>query len=942
LYTRDETPEPASASAIGSSDTIEAEAVPAGDAPVDGPTTLGRYRIERRLGEGGMGVVYAARDPELGRTVAIKRVREKLAVGSGLRDRLRREAQALARLSHPNVVSAYDVGVDDGQLFIVMQYVDGVVLDTWLKERRPDAAGVLRLFVQAGRGLAAAHAAGLVHRDFKPSNVLVESDGTVRVTDFGLARLSDLSEATTASGEIADPLGASMTRGDLVGTPAYMAPEQFLGGPITGAADQFGFCVALWEALTGARPFPGKDLDALRASVVAGVIAPERARGLPRRLERVLRRGLMGSPHERYGDMNELLDELAPTRRVRWLVGAALVAGGAAAAIPLMFARDAAGENPCASSAAELDRLWTPAVRTELYAAFATLSLPDAPALAEALVSKLDARAATWRVMQLDTCEASRVRRTEDADVAARRTACLTRSLEGLRAAIELARSADDPTKANALAATRAGTDPTECSATGTLRGWTSTVTSGLSQRLAEVEAAEAVGATRVVLEKARPLAVELEAAGDLQGAARAYLALVATAGNQANKTAREDARKAAVLASRAGEDALEAVAWRWAAAEASTGLADGSVEELLAMAEAAASRSGKAAEERLWIAITRGRQAIKERAYDKGIEACRRALDDARATPGGSSPIEISALGCLYSGYYHAERWSEAMRVSQERLAKVRAREGESSTLTLECMRQAALATFWGGKPEEGRAAMHETIARTAAVVGAESLHVMESWWRLAQAETHDGEVASTAGLEASQRATELATKLLGPDSLRRATIFMTHGDILGANGKHEEALVAYERVLEVYDRVDNPKKWAPVAYNVADGYMRARRCDKARPIIDRIIAFASAGRVGGSLGPTAVGLRGMCGVQTGELAAGIKDLDEAIAQCDRLEEHSFAAQFRIGVAEAHRTGRDPAAAERRLREVLQRVPDDKDAEHRALRAQATKLLAP
>ncbi|MCW5808316.1 MAG: serine/threonine protein kinase, partial [Deltaproteobacteria bacterium] len=447
------------ASAIGSSDTLPAD--PSGDGAADAaPARLGRYHIARRLGEGGMGVVYAARDPELGRTVAIKRVREKLAVGSGLRDRLRREAQALARLNHPNVVSAYDVGVEDGQLFVVMQYVDGVSLEAWLKKHTPDPAGVVALFVQAGRGLAAAHTAGLVHRDFKPSNVLVEADGTVRVTDFGLARVSDLSDETSTGGGAADSLGTSMTRGDLVGTPAYMAPEQFLGGPITGATDQFGFCVALWEALAGARPFAGEDLDELRAAVVAGAIPPERGRGLPRSIERILRRGLAVSPQDRYADMGELLDELVPPKRTRWLLGAAVVVGAAAAGIPVMFARDAAGENPCASAAAEVDGLWTPAVRTQLYAGYATRPALDAPGLADALVSKLDARAATWREMTHETSEASEVRKTEDAEVTARRGACLTRSLDGLRAAIELARSADDRARANVLAAARAGIAP--------------------------------------------------------------------------------------------------------------------------------------------------------------------------------------------------------------------------------------------------------------------------------------------------------------------------------------------------------------------------------------------------------------------------------------------------------------------------------------------------
>ena len=318
------------------------------------PAQLGRYKIERRLGAGGMGVVYAAQDPELGRTVAIKLVGERIGSQGGLQERLRREAQALARLSHPHVVSVYDVGVADGQLFIVMQYVDRVSLEAWLETHKPERSRIIAMFVQAGRGLAAAHAAGLVHRDFKPSNVLVEEDGTVRVTDFGLARLSDLAdpEGPGASGPGGASLETSITRGDVVGTPAYMAPEQFRGGPITGATDQFGFCAALWEALTGIRPFPGENVDTIRNALLAGTIPAERARGLPRSLERILRRGLSVSMQDRYPSMGALLDALTPSRRGPWLAAALAVAVVVAvAAVVLARGSDA----PCADAACQTE-----------------------------------------------------------------------------------------------------------------------------------------------------------------------------------------------------------------------------------------------------------------------------------------------------------------------------------------------------------------------------------------------------------------------------------------------------------------------------------------------------------------------------------------------------------------------------------------------------------
>src|SRR5688572_26549620 len=219
---------------VGAAPTIESTASDADGHLPTTPGTIGRYRVLRWVGAGGMGVVFAAHDPELGRDVAVKVVHGR----SGLR----REAQALAKLTHPNVVSVHDVGCDGDVVYIVMQLVDGATIDEWIRARALDQTAIVALYVQAGRGLAAAPDAGLVHRDFKPSNVLVDRDGTVRVTDFGLAR-----------GEGGD--------GEVSGTPAYMAPEQFALEPISAATDQFGFCVSLWEALTGARPFPGEGVD---------------------------------------------------------------------------------------------------------------------------------------------------------------------------------------------------------------------------------------------------------------------------------------------------------------------------------------------------------------------------------------------------------------------------------------------------------------------------------------------------------------------------------------------------------------------------------------------------------------------------------------------------------------------------------------------------------
>src|ERR1041385_1014931 len=231
----------------GAVDTLS----PVGSAPtelVEG-AQFGRFRIEQRLGAGAMGVVYVAHDTQLGRRVAVKVLRNQSGPAEA---RLLREAQVMARLAHPNVVVLYDAGMVAGQMFIAMELVEGETLAAWL-ERRHSWQEVLERFLQSGRGLAAAHASGIVHRDFKPANVLVGTDGRARVLDFGVAR--EASELGTSPAPVHEGGPGALTEtGTILGTPAYMAPEQRRGERATEASDQFSFCVSLWEGLAGARP----------------------------------------------------------------------------------------------------------------------------------------------------------------------------------------------------------------------------------------------------------------------------------------------------------------------------------------------------------------------------------------------------------------------------------------------------------------------------------------------------------------------------------------------------------------------------------------------------------------------------------------------------------------------------------------------------------------
>jgi len=301
----------------------------AGAAALPSPAAVGRYVVERELGSGGMGLVYAAYDPELGRKVAIKLVRP---ASSGRMDpsqrraRLLREAQAMAQLTHPNVVAIYDVGTFGEQVFIAMEYVEGSTLTDWLAVERRTWREIVSMFVQSGRGLAAAHAKSIVHRDFKADNVWVGEDGRARVLDFGLARAmrvnGDEPQSDDREEENRSPrvpmLGATLTQpGTFLGTPPYMPPEQLRGKSGDARSDQFSFCVALYYALYGELPFTGETVDSLLEEMQRRRIKePPRSGRVPVWLRRVLLRGLSPDPADRYASMDRLLEELTPRERI--------------------------------------------------------------------------------------------------------------------------------------------------------------------------------------------------------------------------------------------------------------------------------------------------------------------------------------------------------------------------------------------------------------------------------------------------------------------------------------------------------------------------------------------------------------------------------------------------------------------------------------------------
>jgi eukaryotic-like serine/threonine-protein kinase len=405
---------------------------------------VGPYVVERVLGVGGMGIVYAAHDPRLDRLVALKVIRHDPGVERvELAERLRRESQALARLSHPNVTVVYELGTADDEIYIAMEYVAGTTLRGWLTETRREPRAILATFVRAGRGLAAAHAAGLVHRDFKPDNVLLARDGSVKVTDFGLARIAgDVLGEAPAGARIA--VGSELTiSGAVIGTPAYMAPEQFDGKAIDARSDQFAFCVALYEALHGERPFRGTTVAELRAAVVAGRIDAPRTKRGGSRVHRALVRGLAAAPAERFPAMQELLAELAPRRGRVTLAVAGLTTVATVALATSMLAGSEPPPPSCHGGDAEAAAVWSTSRRAVVQQALLATRAPGAAETWSAVERGLDGYLAGWATQRGEACEATHVHHQQSEAVLDLRTACLDRRRSEVDALVGVFERAD-------------------------------------------------------------------------------------------------------------------------------------------------------------------------------------------------------------------------------------------------------------------------------------------------------------------------------------------------------------------------------------------------------------------------------------------------------------------------------------------------------------------
>jgi tetratricopeptide (TPR) repeat protein len=442
---------------------------------------VGRYTILSCVGEGGMGVVYAAYDSDLDRRVALKLLHPSRAdspYASEGRVRLLREAQAMARVVHPNVVAVYDAGAIDDCWFIAMEFVAGRNLASWLRQGEPRPwREVLACFLEAGEGLAAAHAAGLVHRDFKAENVLVGTDGRCRVTDFGLARVAAVEPQAPSvlSGEQTDPKGLlsePLTQhGAIMGTPAYMAPEQHQGGAPDTRTDQFSFAASLYRALYGELPYQPTALQTWLGGEPAPALR-EATTTLPAAINRALRRALSLRPDDRYPSLRALLDDLSPARharRRRYLaIGASALVLASLLAVGGRYS--ARKERLCRGASAQLTGAWDAPVRSRLERAFLATGRPYAADIFARTATLLDGYASDWSTMRQEACEAARVRGDQTEDTMTLRMLCLDRARDQLRALGQILAEADASVLDRAIQAGAALPAIAECGNVAALR----------------------------------------------------------------------------------------------------------------------------------------------------------------------------------------------------------------------------------------------------------------------------------------------------------------------------------------------------------------------------------------------------------------------------------------------------------------------------------------
>lgn len=772
---------------------------------------VGRYVVLGVVGAGGMGVVYAAFDPELDRKVALKLLRVDPSGSDGgeaLSRRLQREAQAMARLSHPNIVTVFDAGTYESRVFLAMDFVVGETLSQWLVRGGHTRREILAVLVKAGRGLCAAHAAGIVHRDFKPDNVLVGKDGRVLVSDFGLARAvggadepfaprdpQDSSPLVSAPSELATPLTVP---GAVAGTPAYMAPEQAAGAVADVRTDLYAYCVTAYEALVGRRPFAGRSVEELRAAMGQGRIEPEpRHRALPGYLRRVLLRGLHPQPGQRLQSMAELLAVLEHDPRRLWLrlgaaAGVLALVGGAV--LVQAFLHEAPATR-CAGGDARLLGVWDDARQREVAEGLGRLSLSYGGSTVERVGSELDAYRADWLVAYRRACEATHVRGEQSEALLDRRMACLERRRGELRALVDVLAKADSAVAERAVTAARSLAPVAACANHAELLA-VEPPSAGAAEGVAVAEelmsrakAFGAAGRAREALRLAQEALARARTAGHRPTLAEAELLCGTLLYEVEDYPKSEEALRGALAHAHAGRADTVAAS---ALVELVYAVGIGKREHVPAavwaqLADAALERIGEPSGLRVRLHSARANIAIEQRKLDVALAELRASLQLEESKYGSEHPRVARVLG---------------------NFAKLRAAQGDF----VEALRL------------QGRVLELDEHA-----YGPEHPLVAEDLIELGTAQFYHYDFAGAA--RSLQRSLELKQRVLGEDA---AGLWRDHnvlGSVLGAHGDFEGARRHLLTAVRIARQVLGEKDYrlAMPLHNVAELYTKEARFELA-----------------------------------------------------------------------------------------------------------------
>ena len=843
---------------------------------------IGRYVIANVLGQGGMGVVYAAKDPKLDRNVALKVLHP--TAGGEASARLQREGRAIARLAHPNVVTVFDVATHDDTVFIAMELVAGGSLDGWLRRERHSWQEVLAVFLQAGAGLVAAHAAGLVHRDFKPANVLVGTDGRARVTDFGLARSESSPDGERTSRRSRTDLIELTGTGSQVGTPAYMPPEQFDGRPTDARGDQFSFAVSLYEGLYGERPFAGDAAEQIYANIIDGAIRPPPANTLvPGWVRQAILPALSPKPEDRYPTLDALLDQLRRDPRVRRrriaLVGAVAVAlTGTLAGGYLYSARTRSVL--CAGAEDRLAPVWNAGRSQALHQIFLATGKPYAEATWSGVDRGVGNYARDWIAARTDACEATRKRGEQSEEVLDLRMQCLDDRLDELGALATTLTAADATAMAKAVGAVEGLSSIHGCADVAQLTARVRPPRNAVIQaqiervraRLAHAKALHATGRYADGLKVAHEAVDAARVLGYPPLSAASYLQLGMLQQRTAEVGEAQASVKQAILQAEAGgDDALAVRAWIQLLLRESDGGGFAAAEDAGQHAQALLQKMPRdeALAARLAFALAALRQLQSK--YDEAEAHARRALAWLEKPSGREGHRVAQALDLLSKIVSDAGRNAEAKRLGQQALAI----------------------------DERAIGPDHPEIA-----------FILDG---LSQDLMNLGELDEA--LAATRRALKIREASLPPDHPMLGSTLSNLATTLVELRQFEEAIVVDRRALAIYEKKRGPDhpSVARVYENMSKAFVGVKRYDDAiRYARDSLRIRRKA--YGEDHDEVAESLRrlGLAQVAKAQLADALTSFQQALAIDERVlgKDHPTIVDVLIDTADAQaRLGHTPAA---------------------------------